>query len=256
MDITQIFENIKSDLLTEEVKTKITTLFEAAVNEKVNAKIEELNASAEEFKVQEATKLEEKAVEFVDKHLLDKIDEYLDYVSQEYVTENKLAITDGLKASMFDKLVGDVKKVLSENQIKEDKVEEAQSLFDEVKGLKEQLNESIKVNMDYKKKIKGIEAVNVFEDITRDCSVAQKEKMVKICEDFDIDNIEEFKTKVQTIKESITAEKKEPVTETVVTTTEEKKEDEVQNLDEDVKIKLEDSIANNNVILDGMMKYI
>jgi hypothetical protein len=255
LDLKVIFENIKSDLLTEEVKTKITTLFEAAVSEKVNEKVEELNTKAEEFKVQEATRLEEKAVEFVDVHLLDKIDEYFDYIAQEFFTENKIAITEGLKSQMYDKIVGDVKKVLSENQIKEEKIVEQTSLIDEVKTLKESLNDTIKSNMDLKKKIKGLEALSVFESVTQDCSETEKEKVMKLCEDFDIDNVDEFRTKVETIKESVASKASEANKGDKTSASASEKKDDMVRIEEDVKIQLEEPVANSGNIVEGMMKF-
>jgi hypothetical protein len=209
MDIEKIFENVSSEVLTEEVKTKISVLIEAKVGERVDEKINELDSLFETYKEKELDSLEEKAVSYVDEYLVEKIDEYMDYVAEEYVTENKLQIEDGLKAQMYEKIVGSIKGVLSENQIREDEVESNTEAIVESKELKEDLNKSIKENMELKKQIKGHEAMTAFNKETVGLTESQIDTLTKLSSDFDIDDVEEFASKVKTLKESVISDESE-----------------------------------------------
>ena len=209
MDIEKIFENVSSEVLTEDVKNKISVLIEAKVGERVDEKINELEALSEEFKENELDRLEEKAVSYVDEYLVEKIDEYMDYVATEYVNENKLQIEDGLKAQMYEKIVGSIKGVLSENQIREDEVESNTEAVEKSKELEEDLNKTIKENMELKRKIKGHEAMTAFNSVTSGLTESQRDTLTKLSNDFDIDDVEEFASKVKTLKESVISDESE-----------------------------------------------
>lgn len=202
-DIKKIFENVQSELLTEEVQNKIATLIEVKVAEKVNEKTEELDSLFETYKEEEINKLEEKAVQYVDEYLVDKIDEYLNYVADEYMNENTLAIDNSLKAAMYENLIKGVKNVLSENQIAEGEIENTEDIFSANKELSEEVNEKIKTILSKDKEIMGLKAKMVFENVASDLSETDKEKLLNLSSDFDIDNIDEFKSKVETLKESL-----------------------------------------------------
>ncbi len=202
-ELNKIFENVKSELLTEEVKNQIATLIEAKINEKVNEKTEEFKKEFETQKTQHIEKLEEKAVEYVDFYLISKMDEYLNFVTEEYMKQNELAIEDGLKASMYEKLIGNIKKVLAESQVKEDEVKKNEDIYQENERMKKDLNESIKREMSLKSEIKKLEAGKVFEEVTKDLTIVEREKLAKLVEDFEIDDVEEFRKKATVIKESL-----------------------------------------------------
>lgn len=213
-DIEKIFETVKSELLTVEVKEKISVLVEAKINEKVNDKVEELEGLFEDYKEKELNKLEEKAVEYVDEFLVDKMDEYMDYVSEEYMKENSLEIESGVKSLQYDKLVESMKKTFAENQLVESELQISDDLLDSNEELKTQVNKQIKENMELKKAIKGANAVRVFNEKTEGLSITEKEKIKSLSSDFDIDDVEEFGSKISTLVESIASfteeEKKAP----------------------------------------------
>ena len=202
-EVESILEGVKPELLTEDVKKKFSVLIEAKVGEKVNEKIEELESKFEEFKEVELDKLEEQAVGYVDTHLVDQLDKYLDYVAETYVTENALEIENGLKSEMYDKIVEDFRGVFAKNQIRENEVEDAEEIHEDNQNLKEDLNESMKREMDLQDKITGLNSLKVFNEISEGLSESQKEKLQKLSEDFDVDDVEEFAEKVQIVKESI-----------------------------------------------------
>jgi len=205
MDIDKIFENIESELLTEDVKKKISTLIEAKITEKSEAKTKELEGLFEEYKEKELNKLEEKAVAYVDEYLVDKIDEYMEYVSDEYMKENKLEVESGLKSEMYDKIISGVKGVLSENQIKEEDVQESEEVFDENKKLKEDIDKQMKENIALKKNVKAGKALSIFNEVVSDLSLTEKEKMKELASSYDVDDVEDFKEKLNILKESISS---------------------------------------------------
>ncbi len=205
MELDKIFENVKSEVLTEDVKEKITVLVEAKITEAVKAKVGELEEHFEEYKEQEMGKLEEKAVEYIDEHIIDQIDSYFDYVAESYVEENKLAIDNGIKAQLYEKMVKSAKEFLAKNQISENKIEESDDLIKENEELKEEADRAIKENIELKKKIKGKEAVSVFNEVADGLSETQVEKLKELAEDYEIDDIDTFKNKLETLKESISS---------------------------------------------------
>jgi hypothetical protein len=217
MEINEIFSNIKSELLTEEVKTKISTLIEASVKEKSDAKIKQLEEKFESYKSQELSKLEERAVSYVDEFLVEKISDYFSHVAESYIEENRLEIDKGLKADLYEKLAEGVRNVLVKNAIPEGKAEVVETISADLQTVKSDLNKSLKENMELKKKIKGLRAVEIFGKLTESLSQSQKSRVQKLCEDFDVDNIEMFSNKVKTLVETVAtsgAEKKAPIVET------------------------------------------
>lgn len=205
MELQKIFENIESEVLTEEVKEKISVLIEAKINDAVSAKVEELEEHFEDYKEQEITKLEEKAVAYMDEHILDQIDSYFDYVAETYVEENKLAIDNGIKAQMYEKMVKSAKDFLAQNQITEAKIEESDDLLKENEELKEEAKRAINEVIELKKQIKGKEAVAVFQKVSEGLTETEVEKLKELAEDYDIDDIDSFRKKLVTLKESISS---------------------------------------------------
>jgi hypothetical protein len=210
MEINEIFGNIKSELLTEEVKQKISTLIEAAVKEKSDAKVKELETQFETYKQKELDALESKAVEYVDSYLVEKISDYFEEVASAYIEENRLEIEKGLKADLYEKLAESVRNVLVKNAIPEGKAEVVETINADLTSVKGDLNKSLKENMELKKKIKGIRAVALFNGLTEGLSQTQKSRVQKLSEDYDIDNVETFSSKIKTLVETIKSSEKKP----------------------------------------------
>jgi hypothetical protein len=251
-----IFEKVKSELLTEEVKSEISTLFEAKVQEAVKEKTEKLEEETIKFKEQEKIALEEKAVQYVDDVLLNKIDEYLDFVADEYMKENSIAIENGLKASMYDKLAESIKTVLSTNSLVEEKVEEQENLFNTNKELKSELNESMKETVELRKQIKGLKAVHVFNSITEGLSVTQKEKVKELSEDYDIDDVDSFKSKLTILVENISKfETKSSTNKETEQLNENFGGDWDEQLQPESNKILQNAIQNKNSIVDKAMSF-
>jgi uncharacterized phage infection (PIP) family protein YhgE len=200
-EIKELFEGVKSDLLTEDFKFKVATLIDAKVKELTEAKINEVEKHAESFKKAEAKKLEEKAVTFVDEVLVERLNQYLDYVAEEYVKENKLAVENGVKSMLYDKLATGVRTVLSENSIPEAKETELNEVVSKASELESEVKELNEKLLEAKNEIKGQQAIAIFESATFGLPYSEKEEIKKLAADFDIDNLKEFKSKIDILTE-------------------------------------------------------
>jgi hypothetical protein len=200
-EIKELFEGVKSDLLTEDFKFKVATLVDAKVKELTEAKIAEVEKHAESFKKAEAKKLEEKAVTFVDEVLVERLNQYLDYVAEEYVKENKLAIENGVKSMLYDKLAGGIRTVLSENSIPEAKETELNEVVSKATELESEVKELNEKLLEAKNELKGQQAIAIFESATIGMTESEKEEIKKLAADFDIDNMKEFKSKIDILTE-------------------------------------------------------
>ena len=183
--------------LSEEFVSKATTIFEAAVI----ARAEEVILAAEE-------ELEEQfaeAIEQVKEDLASKLDDYLNYMVEEWVQDNEVAITSGLKAQVVEDFIGGLHNLFKEHYINipEDKVDVVEELTTRVDELTEELNEQINTSVELSKALNEqlkIEAVHTAcEGLT---TQTQVEKLKSLAEGVEFTNLDEFTGKLETIKES------------------------------------------------------
>jgi len=183
--------------LSEEFVSKATTIFEAAVI----ARAEEVILAAEE-------ELEEQfaeAIEQVKEDLASKLDDYLNYMVEEWVQDNEVAITSGLKAQVVEDFIGGLHNLFKEHYINipEDKVDVVEELTTRVDELTEELNEQINTSVELTKALNEqlkIEAVHTAcEGLT---TQTQVEKLKSLAEGVEFTNLDEFTDKLETIKES------------------------------------------------------
>jgi len=183
--------------LSEEFVSKATTIFEAAVI----ARAEEVIAAAEE-------ELEEQfveAVEQVKEDLASKLDDYLNYMVEEWVKDNEVAITSGLKAQVVEDFIGGLHNLFKEHYINipEEQTDVVEELVTRVEELEEELNEQINTSVELTKALNEqlkIEAIHAAcEGLT---TQTQVEKLKSLAESVEFTNLEEFTEKLDTIKES------------------------------------------------------
>ena len=183
--------------LSEEFVSKATTIFEAAVI----ARAEEVIAAAEE-------ELEEQfaeAIGQVKEDLASKLDDYLNYMVEEWINDNEVAITAGLKAQVVEDFMSGLHNLFKEHYINipEDKVDVVEELTTRVEELEDELNEQINTSVELSKALSEqlkIEAVHTAcEGLT---TQTQVEKLKSLAEGVEFTNLEEFTDKLETIKES------------------------------------------------------
>ena len=187
---------INGEELTEEFKTKAATIFEAAVVNRVKAEVAKLE---EEFD----TKLAEQ-VEQIKEGLVDKVDGYLNYVVEQWMTDNELALENGMKTDIMEGFVAGMKNLFMEHYIEvpAEKYDLVGELEEEVQTTKSKLDEQLAANVELNKQINEMKRVSSIDEFCADLADTDAEKFKGLAEELAYDDAESFKTKLQTIKEN------------------------------------------------------
>lgn len=182
--------------LTEEFKTKASVLFEAAVNERVNVIREQV--------LVESSKLLEQELSTVINELATKLDEYMTYVVEEWMQENKLAVESGIRTEITESFMNGLRTLFETHyvEVPESKHDMLEDLFTENQKLEEELNDQIKNNVNLKKDILENAARATFLEATTDLSRVDAERLAGLVENVNYSNIEEFAGKLQILKEN------------------------------------------------------
>jgi hypothetical protein len=182
--------------LSEGFKEKAETIFEAALNAKVGERIEELEENYQEELAEETDRIQSELVE--------KVDGYLNYVIENWMEDNKLAIENGLRAEIAESFMGALKGVFQEHyvEVPESKVDVVDELAGKVDRLEDELNESVTRAMTLKEQVQSLTREKIVNEAADDLTVAQAEKLRGLTEGIDFENEETFEEKVATIKES------------------------------------------------------
>ena len=220
--------------LSEEFKTKASTIFEAAVSAKVisavNEKIEafeedynkELNEAKEEHKVA----------------VTEKVDSYLNYVVEEWMKENELAVEKGIRSELVEDFMTGLKNLFQEHyiDIPEEKVDLVDDLFEKVEELEKQLDETVNHNVEIKKELSQYQKEETLREVSEDLADTEKEKLEKLSEGVDYEDSEQYKEKLSVIKENYfpkTTETAQPLTEEVENS---EADEEVETIDQSMAI--------------------
>ena len=200
--IQAMFEGVD---LSEEFKSKVTLVFEAAVNEAATAKAEVVIAEKTEALEAEMKESVDTAVE----KIVENLDSYLDYVVEEWMKENELAIETGVKVEMAESLMTGLKSLFEEHNIDVDDetIDVVAGLEEEVEELKTTANAQISENVELKKQIASLNADRVFDEITEDLTITQRERLKVLSEKLDVQDIAEYKADLSTLKESFFSKK-------------------------------------------------
>lgn len=195
--IASMFEGMD---LSEDFKSKVTMVFEAAVNEAATAKA---NAIAEELEEQFEKQLEE-SIEDTMEEIIENLDSYLDYVVGEWMEENALAIEAGVKVEMAESLMNGLRELFSEHNIEidDETIDVVAGLEEEIAQLQAQVNKTINENIELSKTVLGLEAEKVFEEMTEGLTVSQRERLRGLSENLDISDIDAYSSNLATLKES------------------------------------------------------
>lgn len=183
--------------LSEEFKDKASTLFEAAVNARVNKEVDRLN---EEFDAL----VEEGLAEAVEE-LVSKIDDYMGYIAEEWMEENALAIESGLRSEMTESFMNGLKNLFTNHYV--DLPEEATDIVEELAArvveLEDAINETVEVNIELKKNLTEMECVAVLNDLCESLTDTQKARVTELAEGISYDSSTEFAKKLSIIAESV-----------------------------------------------------
>ena len=192
---------VQGEELSEEFKSKASTIFEAAVHQKV---MEVITTKVEELEEEYQKNLQEEIVSFRDE-LTDKVDGYLNYVVEEWMKENELALDSSLKSELTEEFIGGLKNLFTEHYIEvpDEKVDIVESLYDKVEELEEKLNSQIDDNVQVTSELNEYRKDKILEEVCEDLADTQSEKMKSLVEGVSYeDDKDDFENKVKTIKES------------------------------------------------------
>jgi len=192
-DLGKLFD---SDDLSEEFKEKATTIFEAAVVSKINEQLEKVTVDIE-GEIAEAK-------EQIAEGLSEKLDSYLDYVVENWMDDNKLAVEKGLKAEIAHDFMEGLKNLFAEHYIDvpDEKVDVAEELATKSEELEDSLNEQIEKNAELRKELEAYKKQEVFAEVSEDLSDTQAEKFASLAEGIDFTSEEAYKKKLQMVKEN------------------------------------------------------
>ena len=182
--------------LSEEFKDKAATIFETAVKTRIQEQTKILEAQYEEKLSSEKETMKEAMVE--------KVDSYLNYVVEEWMKENELAVERGIRTEIAEDFITGLKDLFKEHYIDvpEEKYNVLDDLTNQNKKLEEKLNEQIAKNVDLSKEVSQSAKAKAIDEVASDLADTEKEKFEKMAENVEYDSADKFKEKLETIKES------------------------------------------------------
>ena len=187
---------IAGEELSEEFQEKARTIFEAAIKTKVAEMTEAVKAQYEETLVEEVKAIKEE--------LQDRLDSYLEYVADEWVSENELAIEHGLKTEMTESFLEGMKKLFEDHyvSIPEEKYDVIESMVDKLDEMESKLNEQIDKNVALNKRLAESTADVIFAEVTEGLAQTQRDKLATLAENVEFESENGYREKLETLKES------------------------------------------------------
>ena len=182
--------------LSEEFKRKAATVFEAAVKSKIRTEIERLENEYEE-------KLKE-GVESATEEMTDKVDTYLNYVTEEWMKENELAIERGLKGEIAEDFISGLKQLFEDHyiDIPDEKYDVLEAQSEKISELESKLSETIERNVSLKNNNASLVKEQVMSEVSDDLAETEIEKFKSLVDDVDYADEESYREKLGTLKES------------------------------------------------------
>lgn len=197
IDVSEDINNLFSEEgISEEFKQKASTLFEARVYDKAKQIEEEVESHY-------AAKLEE-AIESVKADLTEKVNDYLSYVVEQWIADNEIAIESGLRAELTEEFIVGLKNLFAEHYIDvpSEKVDLVEELATKVEELETQLDEEIKHGIETKKSLIELRKAEITRTVCEGLTVTQVEKIKSLAESVDFSTEDEYKEKLEIIREN------------------------------------------------------
>lgn len=182
--------------LSEEFKGKAGVIFEAAIKHKLSEEIDRLEAKYEEELSEE--------IESTKADMVEKVDSYLNYVVEQWMADNQVAIQNGLRAEIAEDFMTGLKGLFEQSYIEvpESKVDLVDDLADTVEELEESLNATTAKAIELSEELEDYKRDAIIREHSRDLAETQREKLASLVEDVDFEDEETFAKKVETVKES------------------------------------------------------
>ena len=187
---------IDGEDLTEDFKKKAATIFEAAVKSKISKIRKQIREDSKKYLEAKTTDMQTEMTE--------KMDEYMNYVVKEWMEENKLAVEQGVRNEVTESFISGLKKLFEEHYIDvpSEKEDVFESLVQEVAELETKLDEQTEKHMDTAKELNTYKAKDIFHEITDGMVDTDIDKMKELTEDVDYESDEQYKEKLNIIKNS------------------------------------------------------
>jgi hypothetical protein len=187
---------LEGEDLSEEFQEKARTIFEAAIRSKVADIKEELQETYENALIEE--------VQFIKEELTERLDSYLEYVADEWIQENALAIEHGLKTEMTESFLQGMKSLFEDHYvtIPEDRYDVIESMVDKLDEMEAKLNEQIDRNVALNRRLAESVADVIFADVAEGLALSQKDKLASLAENVEFDSEENYREKLVTLRES------------------------------------------------------
>ena len=182
--------------LSEEFQEKARTIFEAAIRSKVAEIKEDLQSSYEQALVEE--------IEAIKEGLVDRVDAYLEYVADEWISENTLAVEHGLKTEMTESFLQGMKSLFEDHYvtIPEDRYDVVENMVDKLDEMEEKLNEQIQRNVALNRRLAESVADVILSDVSEGLALSQKDKLASLAENVEFDSEVNYREKLVTLRES------------------------------------------------------
>ena len=192
-DLTALLEG---EELSEEFQNKARTIFEAAIKTKISEVKSELQEQYEKTIVEE--------VASVKAELAERVDAYLEYVSDEWMSENKLAVEAGLKTEMTESFLTGMKSLFEDHYvtIPEDKYDVLNSMVEKLDEMEGKLNEQINKNVALNKRLAESTSDVILADVSEGLAVTQKDKLASLAENVEFDGEDNYREKLVTLRNS------------------------------------------------------
>ena len=187
---------LEGEELSEEFQEKAKTIFEAAINSRVAAIKESLEKDSAAVLAEE--------IETVKTELNERVDSYLEYVADEWFTENQLAVEQGLKTEMSESFLTGMKSLFEEHYvtIPEEKYDVLESMVEKLDEMETKLNDQIEKNVYLNSRLAESVADGILESVSDGLAATQKEKLASLSESVEFESEESYREKLETLKES------------------------------------------------------
>jgi hypothetical protein len=187
---------IAGEELSEEFQEKARTIFETAIK----AKVAEMKQEVQEQ--YEATLIEE--IVAIKENLTERVDAYLEYVSEEWVKENQLAIEHGLKTEMTESFLTGMRGLFEDHyvSIPEEKYDVLNNMVEKLDEMEDKLNEQIERNIALNKRLAESVADVIFSEVCEGLALSQKDKLASLAENVEFDSEDTYREKLVTLRES------------------------------------------------------
>ena len=187
---------ISGEELSEEFQEKARTIFEAAIKTKISELKEELKVEYEQSLVEE--------VNVIRTELTERTDSYLEYVADEWISENQLAVEHGLKTEMTESFLEGMKGLFEDHYvtIPEEKYDVLNSMGEKLDEMEDKLNEQINKNVALNKRLSESAADVILADVSEGLAVSQKDKLNSLAENVEFDSEDKYREKLVTLRES------------------------------------------------------